>query len=131
MSSHAERRLSVLVVEDDESIRDLLRISLEDEGYEVTAFERPPEVEAYLLQEAGDSPDIILHDLGLWNYDGVNLMQRFKERHPNAILIALTATPGNLHLSCDGVIKKPFDLNGLLDSMKYLVRLRLHDPGFE
>ena len=55
------KRGRILVVEDDQDIRESLKELLEDEGYEVSAAEDG--VRALLLLEQGQAPDLILLDL--------------------------------------------------------------------
>lgn len=126
MSARNERQLRVLVVEDDEIIRGLLEMALIGEGYSVTAPEKPSDIEDYLSKEDSEDPDIILHDLLVWRFDGVNLMRRFRDKHPSARLIGITAAAGDPDMPCHAVVKKPFVIDELFDSIKLQLRRRDH-----
>lgn len=111
-------RERVLVVEDDESIRDVLRISLIDEGYEVKVASNGNQA-IELIHEW--TPDLIVLDIMMPVMDGVAFRRRQRELNlaSNARLIVLsasrTAIPQALELGADVSVAKPFELDELLD----------------
>jgi DNA-binding response OmpR family regulator len=115
-----EQPLSLLVVEDDRDISELLRAALEGEGYRA----RSASDGRSALQALDDElPDVLLLDLMLPDIDGLELCARVRERQltgPYLPVIMLTAldTPAYKQLGfargADDYVTKPFDLPELL-----------------
>jgi DNA-binding NtrC family response regulator len=108
-------RATVLVVDDDPSLRLLCRVNLELEGYRVVEAESVGTAQAALADEP---IDVILLDLHLGNEDGLALMPAISAQgRPVALL---TGSPG-MHLP-DGatVIGKPFSIDELSDTVRRL-----------
>ena len=109
-------RATVLVVDDDPSLRLLCRVNLELEGYRVVEAGGVDEAQAALDLE---SVDAILLDVHLGSQDGLALLPAIAERgHPVALL---TGSPV-AHLPDDAtVIGKPFSIDDLSDTVRRLV----------
>lgn len=108
---------TVLVVDDDPSLRLLCRVNLELEGYAV--------VEAGTLHEAeqaldDDAVDVILLDLHLGNEQGIALVPKIEERGLGASLALLTGSPGNRLPEGAAVIPKPFAIDDLTGTVRRL-----------
>jgi len=81
-------RAKILVVEDDESQRQVLRIVLHKEGYE--ALSVPTAEEALeLLQKSPQ--DLIISDLHLPGMSGIELLKRVRGEYPGTIVMLMTA----------------------------------------
>ena len=106
---------TVLVVDDDPSLRLLCRVNLELEGYRVVEAESVGAAQAALTDE---QIDVILLDLHLGNEDGLALMPAISEQgRPVALL---TGSPG-MHLPHGAtVIGKPFTIDELSDTVRRL-----------
>jgi two-component system, OmpR family, response regulator len=110
----------ILVVEDDESIREILRISLSDEGYDVVVARNGDCALAHLQTL---TPDLIVLDIMMPVMDGVTFRRRQRELNlaPNASLMVLsasrTAIPQAHELGADFSVAKPFELPELLDTV--------------
>jgi len=108
----------ILVVEDDQAIREILRIALTDECYDVMVAPNGNEA-LELLQ--GWTPHLIILDMMMPLMDGVTFRRRQRELNlaPEARLIVLsasrTAIPQSLELGADLSVAKPFELDELLD----------------
>ena len=109
-------RERVLVVDDDESIRHVVGLFLEDEGFEVRAAANGQEA----LDVAQDfQPHVILLDLRMPVMDGYQFVEHYRDLPgPSAVIIAFVAT---LHAEQDrerigaaSLLEKPFDLDELL-----------------
>ncbi len=118
---------SILVVEDEDDIRELLRYNLFREGYQVTTAASGEEA----LQEARDSlPDLVLLDLMLPGLDGLEVCRALKEEPLTRKLpiVMLTAKGEEadivtgLELGADDYITKPFSLRVLLARVRAVVR---------
>ncbi|RMH17875.1 MAG: sigma-54-dependent Fis family transcriptional regulator, partial [Acidobacteria bacterium] len=78
----------MLVVDDDESIRDLVALWLGRAGYDLELF---PDGETCLTALARSLPDCICLDLHLPGLSGIQILQRIKAHHPRLPVIMLTA----------------------------------------
>ena len=112
---------TVLVVDDEDVIRDTVREILADEGYRVIAATEGPEVLRLVTQEA---PDVILLDIWMPEMDGIVLLKQIKSAHPDARVIMISGH-GSIHtavtatkLGAFDFIEKPLSLDGLLATIK-------------
>ena len=116
----------VLLVEDDESIADVLRRSLRAEGHEVMSA--GDGVEALSLSEQF-VPDLVVLDLGLPRLDGIEVCRRLRAESdvPILILTARTDTEQRvegLDSGADDYLPKPFERTELLARIRALMRRR-------
>ncbi len=81
---------SILVIEDDQSIRHLLRLTLEGQGYEVFCAENG---KVGLSLARTNNPDVILLDLGLPDCEGSDLIPDLLDVCEAAIIVV---TAGDL-----------------------------------
>lgn len=119
---------SILVVDDDENLLELLRIRLESAGYAVTALA----IDEKAIDEVKNrSFDLAILDLQLTKWDGISLMQQFHEINPELPVIILTAY-GSIESAVDAMQKgafnyltKPFDPQELLFQIKRALENRM------
>jgi DNA-binding response OmpR family regulator len=109
----------VLVVEDEPTLRCLLREGLTDEGYGVYTAENAHEA-LRALEE--DQADIVLLDLMLPGMGGLELASQIRKRWPIWI-VAMSASPALLdradhHPCVDGSVSKPFDWDILIKELE-------------
>ena len=78
----------VWVVDDDRSIRFVLRKALERAGIPSRAFERAEDVLAALREER---PDVLVSDIRMPGMDGTSLLEEVKRRQPTLPVIIMTA----------------------------------------
>ena len=108
---------TVLVVDDDPSIRDLLRIHLGNAGYNVLLAEDAIVAGHMLLKEA---PDLLLLDLDMPYMTGLEFLQALRSDTtlPKFPIVFLTANPEARDLAATlgaaGYLSKPILLNDLL-----------------
>lgn len=78
----------ILLVEDDESLREVLEFNLEDAGFEVE-----PVVDGERALDAYDAEihDVVITDLRMPNVDGMELLSELRERDPEAVVLVVTA----------------------------------------
>ena len=79
--------LTVLVVDDEESIRIALRGILEDEGYSVTLAKDGLDALASLQREL---PDLVLLDIWMPRLDGLEALGRMKELYPDLAIVMIS-----------------------------------------
>ena len=118
----------ILVVEDDQSLRQGLRLVLERAGYRVRSAIRGHDA-LKIIRET--PPDLVILDLMLPGIDGSFVLQRSRQEGFNAPVIILSARDSvadkirGLHTGADDYVTKPFDLEELL--ARIAVRLRRAD----
>ncbi len=88
---------SILVVDDEQVIRDSLSKWFREDGYEVNAAENAADA---LRQLQGRKWDVILLDIKMPGMDGMELQQRIKELDPGGTIIFITA-----HATVDTAVK--------------------------
>ncbi|WP_395653131.1 response regulator [Phycicoccus elongatus] len=114
----------LLVVEDDEVINESLTLRLEAEGYAVTrAFDGPGAVEAF----TADPPDVVLLDIMLPGFDGLEVCRRIQAIRPVPVLM-LTARDEEtdiligLAVGADDYVTKPFRMREVVARVQALLR---------
>ena len=108
----------ILVIEDNDRNRRLVRLLLKAKGYEV--------IEAATAEEAieclkGLKPDLILMDIQLPNTDGLALTKQIKSKEETrdipVVAVTAYAMKGDkeriLEAGCDGYVSKPIDTRQL------------------
>ena len=78
----------ILVVDDEESIREFLEIMLKKEGYEVTTAEDGAKAKDILTKK---SFDMVISDLQMPNMTGIELLRHVKESYPDLVFMMITA----------------------------------------
>ena len=120
-----EEKKTVLIVEDEKSIADIIRINLEREGYaSLTAYDG----EAGLAMALEHNPDLILLDVMLPKLLGFDVCARLREKGNSVPVIILTAREEEedkvrgLELGADDYITKPFSMRELMARIKANIR---------
>ena len=120
-----DRKKTVLIVEDEKSIVDILRFNLEKDDYAVeTAYDG----EAGLRLAVEKNPDLVLLDLMLPKMNGFDVCRRLREKGSNVPIIMLTAREEEgdkvqgLELGADDYITKPFSMRELMARVKANIR---------
>lgn len=108
---------TVLVVDDDPSLRLLCRVNLELEGHRVVEAGTISEAEA-ALDNGG--VDVVLLDLHLGNEQGIELVPKLEERGLSKSTALLTGSPGNRLPAEATVIPKPFAIDELTGTVRRL-----------
>jgi len=113
--------ISILIVDDEFSVRDSLQAWFRDGGYRVEAAASGKEA---LGRIAREEFDIYLLDIKMAGMDGIELQQRIREAHPTAVVILMTAYASvetavqALKQGAFDYITKPFDP----DDLEHLIR---------
>jgi len=108
---------TILVVEDDKSLRDFLKKTLGDHNFNVLTAEDGAEA----LEMVGKKlPDLVILDLGLPKVSGETVCVQIKKNNPEVIVIVLTAQSKgtgavrSLQIGVDDYMSKPFEMEELL-----------------
>ena len=116
---------TIFVVEDDESIRELILYALVSGGYEAEGFEKgAPFFEALLHRR----PNLVLLDIMLPDGSGLDLLDRFKALRKQGNVIIISARDSiedkvsGLDLGADDYLAKPFHLAELSARIKSVMR---------
>ena len=116
--------VSVLVVDDDTGVRDMLSSVLNDEGYVVEAVENGKKAikacEKLFF-------DVALIDIELPDMKGTELLARLKKMWPKMVRIIITGHPSldsamkSVNERADGYVLKPFEVTELLEKIRKLL----------
>ena len=113
----------VLVVDDDESIREFVEMALTDDGYDVATADDG----ASALEVLKDfAPEVILLDMRMAGMDGWSFARAYKELPDRAPILVLTAARdaalSAADIEADAFLAKPFELRDLLGLVARLVK---------
>ena len=121
------REMKILLIDDDEWIRDSLSIFFEAEGCRVLALETAEEGIAAIKDQAFD---LIIVDYKLPGLDGLEFLKRIHNTQPDAIKILITAYRNEnvvseaKKLKVQGFIEKPFTSDTIMASLAYTIKMR-------
>ncbi len=122
---------SVLIVDDDPKIRDLLRLYVEREGHTALFAADGPSALRTAIERR---PDLVLLDVMLPGLDGFEVCRRLREESQVPVIL-LTARSGDsdkvvgLDLGADDYVVKPFSPRELMARVR--AQLRRHRPESE
>ena len=121
------REMKILLIDDDEWIRDSLRIFFETEGCHVLALETAEEGIAAIKDQAFD---LIIVDYKLPGLDGIEFLKRIRHIQPDDIKLMITAYRDEnvvseaKKLKVQGFIEKPFTSETIMASLAYTIKMR-------
>jgi len=108
----------ILLVEDEERVRSLLKEVLESAGYEIQEASSGKEA---LQRYAQSRPDLILTDIVMPDTEGIEMIIKIRKNDAKVKIIAMSG--GDYlemakKLGADGTLTKPFSNQVLLDAVK-------------
>ena len=114
----------ILVVEDDPTIRDVLRALLESQHFRFADAQTAGRAE---IEARTQKPDLLLVDLGLPDGDGVNVIRRVREWSPVPIIVLSARTAEEQKIAAfeagaDDYVTKPFSALELLARVRAALR---------
>src|SRR4029078_12707183 len=128
----------ILVVDDEESIREIVSSMLATAGYK--CHQAGSGNEALALLESGEKFELMLSDLMMANLDGIGLLERTKERFPDMPVVMVTAVhdisvprAATRHGAYD-YLCKPFEREQLLATVRRALenrRLKLENRAYQ
>lgn len=120
-----DKRITVLIAEDDLQLGFLIKENLEDEGYEVINC---PDGETAWEFFQKKQPDICLFDVNMPSRDGYSLARKIRQKNDVVPIIFLTAKSmeedrlKGFETGADDYITKPFSMKELLLRMNVFLR---------
>ena len=113
---------TIVVVEDDSSIREMLRYYFQSTGNEVRTYESGEEF--FAAEQGRPAPSIYLLDIMLPGMDGLEILRRLRASLTTADVpvIMLTARTAGLESGADDYVVKPFGLMELQARIKAVLR---------
>jgi two-component system response regulator PilR (NtrC family) len=119
-----QRKGRILIVEDEKSMREVLRMLLEGEGYDVISASDGLDGSSYIER---DIFDLVITDIKMPGLDGFELLKKIKEISPETLVIMVTAF-GTSESAIEAMkrgaydyINKPFNI----DELRIIVRKAL------
>ena len=116
---------SILVIDDEPAIRDMLQIALDAAGFKVVLAEDAKQAYAIIIDTP---PDLILLDWMMPGTSGIELLRRLRRDEINVPVIMLTAKVeeaskiAGLDSGADDYIAKPFSPRELVSRVKAILR---------
>ncbi|WP_298228152.1 response regulator transcription factor [Gryllotalpicola sp.] len=117
--------IRVLVVDDENTLTDLLQMALRYEGWDVRTAATGHEA---VLAAREFNPDVVVLDVMLPDFDGLQVMKRIREGHTDVPVLFLTAKDSledrvaGLTAGGDDYVTKPFSLEELVARLRSLLR---------
>jgi UDP-3-O-acyl N-acetylglucosamine deacetylase len=110
-------RKTILIVDDEDNVRESLREVLSDEGYHVVDTADSTRVRELIEKE---KPGLVLLDIWMPQVDGIELLKEIKSQEPETKVVMISGH-GNIHTAVTATkfgafdfIEKPLSLDGLL-----------------
>lgn len=117
----------ILIVDDEEMIRDLLSSALEQETYICHQAANVDEAFAFLSRQP---VDLVISDIMMPGRSGVELLRDLKKINPDIAVLMITGLSDMntamecVHLGADDYITKPFGINRVVLTVKNLIEMR-------
>ncbi|MDP2863589.1 MAG: response regulator, partial [Desulfobacterales bacterium] len=125
-----DKKNSILVIDDERSMRELLDVMLSREGYEITCAESGRK--AISLLEKKDY-DLLLCDIKLGDISGLDVLRAAKKKNQKTVVIMISAyasTETAVEAMNEGAfdyVPKPFDNNELKETIANALELKTID----
>ncbi len=115
---------TILVVEDDSSVRNLMMTTLKTHDYH---FLTAPNGKTALMEASSHNPDIVLLDLGLPDMDGVEIIETIRRWSAMPIIVVSARSEDSdkiraLDAGADDYLTKPFSVEELLARLRVTQR---------
>ena len=115
---------NILIVDDEQSYRQLLTLVFESDGHSIRTAANGREAVELVAEEA---PDVIVSDVRMPDMDGIEMLRAVRETHPDLGVVFMTAHASvesareAFKLGADDFVTKPFDV----EELKLIVRKTL------
>lgn len=124
----AASKRTILVVDDEDGIRNLLQELLESAGHHAVVAADGREALKVLAQD--EVVDLVITDLVMPNQDGVETVQEIRRRYPRTKIIAMSGAFGGQFLrtaellGASATLAKPISAAGLIEAVNKVFELR-------
>ena len=121
---NSNRIAKILVIEDDEEMRSLLKDFAEEEGYEADSVEKGTYAFKKLMTE---SFDLIITDIQMPGFSGLEILPELKKLQPTTPIVVITAFGGEevyhkaLSRGADAYLEKPVHLSKLKELIHEMI----------
>jgi two-component system, NtrC family, nitrogen regulation response regulator NtrX len=119
-------KYNILLIDDEESIRNTLSAVLRDEGYKVTTA---PEGETGIKEVTAGNTDLVLLDIWMPGMDGIEVLKKIKEKWPEIPVVMIsghgnveTAVSATKHGAFD-FIEKPLSIDKVVLTIEHALEL--------
>ena len=116
----------VLIVDDEEGIRMLYKMELEDDGYDVITL---PDGKDLMKVVDSEKPDCLILDIKMKEYNGLDLLQEIRKKHYNLPVIlnsAYSSFKVDLKaVAADYYVVKSSDLSLLKEKLKVALETQI------
>ncbi len=125
-----QKNVSILVVDDDSSLRNMLSFVLGKEGFQVVEAESGADA---LKKLKGGKYDLVISDIRMPDLSGIDLLKRIKTHDPELPVIMITAYAAThdaieaMKLGAEDYVTKPFNL----EELKIIIHKSLHKKSIE
>ena len=120
MMVETKRKARILVVDDELQILDMLKCTLEDEGYDVDVA---ADGKSALVLLPEHKPDLVLLDIRMPDLDGYEVLEFIREKSEVPVIMLTGAVEPisvyqSINLGADDYVRKPFYTRELLARIK-------------
>lgn len=115
----------IFIIEDDENIQEILKLSLESNGYQITVFDNAIDAIIAIREQ---KPDLAIFDIMLPQMDGITAVKKIRETEARMPILVLSAKDSELDKirgldsGCDDYMTKPFGVLELCARVRTLLR---------
>ena len=119
----------IYVIEDDENIQEIIKLSLESSGYSITLFNNAIDAIVAIHE---DTPDLAIFDVMLPELDGISAIKQIRKTNTTLPILILSAKDREidkvrgLDSGCDDYMTKPFGVLELAARVRSLLRRSQH-----
>ena len=122
-----EGKTTILVVDDEETIRSLIKQIMQDAGYDVTTAANGEEALNILSQQKERSPDLVILDIMMPGLNGLEVLDIIRGRFDIPVIMltakqAVTTVRDALDIGADDYVRKPFRTTELVARVKAKLR---------
>lgn len=121
----SNKKHSILIVEDEESVRLFSRLTLKDAGYIVDDVQNAEDA-LQLIEKTKKEYDILLTDISLGNMDGIALAESIKSLIPNIHIIFTSGYDqdalSSMNIPSSTFLSKPYSLNDLIETTETAIK---------
>jgi CheY-like chemotaxis protein len=115
-------RKTILLVEDDLDIRDVVQEVLEEQGHDVVPARTGRQALEFLALDSQSPPDVVILDLMMPIMTGWQVLETIR-RSPQLAdipVVVVTAATQDRPLGAQAFLRKPFDISDLLETIRRL-----------